>query len=193
MHVLAIILREIVKRSGTWAENNNFLEAQEIIEKVVEGGFRPTVDKVVVDEVLLVWGHCQHCIKNGVKWRTIQDPHECKHCTITLDFSYVPCRREGGVGDQREGENDQILVLWGNWIQIRKMLTAKLQLLINKESKIEFLSECVGLKTVTRKENNNIRSQLSGYQLEDEKMSLNGSSERGKTRLGRIKETVIIT
>ena len=69
-------------------------------------------------------------------------------------------------------------------------------ILRNKESKTEFPSECTGLKTVTRKENNNIRSQLSGYQLEDEKIVLNehsGHHERGKTQFGRIKETVIIT
>ena len=68
-------------------------------------------------------------------------------------------------------------------------------ILKNKESNIEFPPECTGLKTVTRKENNNIRSQLSGYQLEDEKLPLNGHSghhERGKTRFGRMKETVII-
>ena len=70
------------------------------------------------------------------------------------------------------------------------------EILNNKESKIEFPYECAGLKTVTRKENNNSRSQLSGYQLEDEKLPLNGHSglhERGMTRLGRVKETVIIT
>jgi hypothetical protein len=41
-----------VHRSGTWGANNNNLEPQEIIAIVAAGGFRPTVDKVVVDEEL---------------------------------------------------------------------------------------------------------------------------------------------
>ena len=57
----------------------------------------------------------------------------------------------------------------------------------------EFSSECTGIKPMSRKNKNNLGEQLSGYQLEDEKLPLNGHSERGKTRFGRIKETVIIT
>ena len=52
MYAFAIILHEIVQQSGTWGANNNYLEPQEIIKKVIEGGFRPTLDKVVVDEEL---------------------------------------------------------------------------------------------------------------------------------------------
>ena len=63
----------------------------------------------------------------------------------------------------------------GNWNEENtdNKTEASDEILSNKESKIEFPSECAGLETVTRKENNNIRSQLNGYQLEDEKSPLN--------------------
>ena len=52
IYAFAIILHEIAERNGTWGSNNNYLEPEEIIEKVCEGGFRPTVDKVAMEEEL---------------------------------------------------------------------------------------------------------------------------------------------
>ena len=52
MYAFAIILHEIVERQGPWGVNTSCLEPQNIIEKVTAGGFRPTVDKVAMDEEL---------------------------------------------------------------------------------------------------------------------------------------------
>jgi len=52
IYSFAIIMHEIAERNGTWGANDNYLEPQEIIEKVSEGGFRPTVDKLSMGEEL---------------------------------------------------------------------------------------------------------------------------------------------
>ena len=52
MYAFAIILHEIVERKVTWGANSNCLEPEEIIEKVTNDGFRPSVNKVAMDEDL---------------------------------------------------------------------------------------------------------------------------------------------
>ena len=52
IYAFAIILHEIVARAGTWGTNTSCLEPQQILQRVVEGGFRPELDKTAVAEEL---------------------------------------------------------------------------------------------------------------------------------------------